>query len=130
VPPPDWRGEQVFEIFAAEARTLAATAAGIGVALAGAGIGVVAIRARRRLLGAGFVDLAAVEPGALFGVRQQLVGGGHRFELLLGGLIAGVQVRVELFRELAVGLADVIRARGFLHAQDFVRVFCHEVSLA
>ena len=116
----------------------------VGAALGG--VGVAALPAELEELGEdiaevgedilGGVSLSAVaEPslsesvvtGPLFGVGEDAVSLRCEFELLLGSLVAGIAVRVELERLRAVGLLDLVR-RGILgHAEDIVEVclFAH-----
>src|SRR5215472_9200071 len=76
--------------------------------------GAVAIgEAPRRRLGAGRVDLAAVEPRALLGIGQQLVSAGDLLELLLGGLVAGVEVGVKFLCKPPIGLLEILGRRRF-----------------
>ena len=58
----------------------------------------------------------------LAGLADDLVGRRDLLELLLDGLVTGVQVRMQLFRELAVRLLDLVRARGLGDLEDFVRI--------
>ena len=46
---------------------------------------------------------------ALLGIAQDVVGFLDVLESLLGGLIAGIQIRMIFARKLPVGLADVVR---------------------
>ena len=78
---------------------------------------------RRRFFGPRGVDLAGVVAASLFRVRQQVVGGRNLLEPLLGMLVARIEVRVQLLGELPVGLADILRARRFGDAEDFIGVF-------
>ena len=78
---------------------------------------------RRRLLGPRGVDLAGVVAAALFRVRQQVVRRRNLLELLLGALVARIEVRMQLLGELPVGLADFLRRRGLGDAEDFIGVF-------
>ena len=54
------------------------------------------------------VDLAAVELLALLLVAEDVEGGADALEPLLGGLVAGVLVGMELLGELAERLADLV----------------------
>src|SRR3546814_8241474 len=76
---------------------------------AAARAGLVAVEAAlpRRLLSAG-VDLAAVEALTLLGIAQDAVSLGDLLELLLDGLVARVDVRVQLLGQLAVGALDLV----------------------
>src|SRR5258706_111307 len=59
---------------------------------------------------------------ALFFVGENGVGLGDLLELVLRVLVALVLVGMELLRQGAVGLLDLIRAGGLLHAEDVVVV--------
>src|SRR5262249_140232 len=68
---------------------------------------------------------------ALVGLAEDLVGFLRLLELLLGVLVVRIAVRVELHRELAIGLLDVVLGRILVHAEDFVVVALlgrHQVS--
>ena len=65
---------------------------------------------------------AAVVLLALLGVAEDVVGGLDLLEALLGPRVARVAVRVELARELAVGLLDLVVGRLLLDAQHLVEV--------
>jgi len=67
---------------------------------------------------------------ALFGAGEDLEGGAHLLELLLGGLVAGVHVRVVLARELPVRLLDLVLARAAGDAEQLVEVLSHAVEAA
>ena len=71
-------------------------------------------------LGAVVAELVVLRP--LLGVGQHLVGLVDLLELLLGGLVAGVHVRVVLLRQLAIGLLDGRLVRALLEAKDLVVV--------
>src|SRR5262249_50402830 len=58
----------------------------------------------------------------LFGIGEDVVGDRDLLELLLGLLVARVDVRVVLARELAVGLADLVRRGGARDAEDLVGI--------
>jgi hypothetical protein len=59
---------------------------------------------------------------ALLLVGQHLVGVGRFFELLLRGLVAGVEVRVVLLGQPVVRLLDVGGAGVFGDAENFIEV--------
>src|SRR5205823_8184629 len=67
----------------------------------------------------------AIEIRALRRVVEDVVGVLDLLELLLGLLVAGVLVGVELLGQLAVRLGDLVRRRGRGDAEDFVRVAGH-----
>ena len=90
----------------------------------------IAVIALPRPLLSGGIDLAAVEAGALLGIAQEVIGHGDLLELLLRLLIAGIEVRVQLLRQLTVGFADLVLRRLPLHAQNSVGVFAHVALLA
>ena len=73
-------------------------------------------------LGAGGVDLAAVEAGALVGIGQKGVGGADRLEARLGLRLVRVGVGVPALGEAAIRLADVVRRGGAGNAQNLVRI--------
>jgi hypothetical protein len=54
------------------------------------------------------IDFAAIEPGPLLGVAQEIIGGRDLFEFLLGLRIAGVEVRMELLGESAIRLLNIL----------------------
>ncbi len=71
---------------------------------------VFAVIALLRPLLAARVDLAEVVTPALVGVAENVVGGGNLLELVLGGLVARIEVRMQRLRELAVSLGNVLGA--------------------
>ena len=77
---------------------------------------------RRRLLRPRGVDLAGVEPPPLVRIGKQIVGGGDLLELLLGALVARVEVGVKLLGQLSVGLANLIGGRGLGDAKNLIGV--------
>ncbi len=64
----------------------------------------------------------AVVGGALLGIRENRVRLGGFLEVVFGGLVAGVAIRMVLHRELAVGALDVAVARRPGDAEHFVIV--------
>src|SRR5713101_7172023 len=60
--------------------------------------------------------------GALLVVLQDVIGLADVLELLLGGFVSGIAVRVKLHRELAVGSLQPIGIGRFRHAKDVVKV--------
>src|SRR5271170_2327239 len=66
---------------------------------------------------------------SLLGIAQDIVGFGERLELLLRRLVPRINIRMVFARQLAKSLANLLRRRGFLHAQDLVIIFfgsrCH-----
>ena len=60
-----------------------------------------------RPLGTRRADLAIVEPFTLLGIAQQIVGAGDLLEFLLGRLVTGIEIRVQLFCQLSVCLLNV-----------------------
>ena len=100
----------------------------IGAAL-GAGAGIIAIEIARRLLGAGGVDLAAIEAAALVLVADDAIGGGNILELALGILVSGIKVRMQFLGQLAIGALDLFLGRIPLDAQQLVWVSAHMVSV-
>ncbi len=75
-----------------------------------------------RPLHAGGVDFAAIETGALFRVAQKIVCGGDVLELLLGLLVSGIEVRMQLLGQPPVGLLDFILGGGFLDSQRYIGI--------
>ena len=71
-----------------------------------------------------------VVPGALLFIAEDLVGLVYLLELLLGFLVAGVQVGVVFFRLFAVGAFDLILRSALGNAQHLVIIsfFCHTLS--
>ena len=67
---------------------------------------------------AGRIDFAAVEPSAFFLVANDMVGGRDLLEACFRRLIARMQIRMVLFSEPTVGLADVVLGRLASDAQD------------
>ena len=56
----------------------------------------------------------------LLGVAEDVVGFLNVLEALLGGFVAGVEVGMVLARQLAVGLADIVRGGLARHPEGFV----------
>src|SRR5581483_178671 len=81
------------------------------IGLGGSGIDVVAVKAEL------VVDLA------LFGIAQDIVGFGKRFELFLRGLVAGIDVGVVLARKLAESFADLVHRSRLLYPKGAVIIF-------
>ena len=91
---------------------------------AGAGLGVLAVELALGLLplGAGCVYLAGVESGTLLLVANDIVSGCDLLEAGFRPLVAGMQVRVVLLGEPAIGLADLLLRRRTADAQDLIWV--------
>ena len=87
-----------------------------------AGIFAIISALRRRLLGPRGVDLARVVALSLVRVRQDVVGGRNLLELLLGALVARVEVRMQFLRQLPVGFADLLGRRGLGDAENIIGV--------
>ncbi len=122
-PRPSPLAEQIAEQIAEGADILEARGRAIARALLAAGIFAVITLLRRFL--AGCVDLAAVVAPALLLVADDAVGGRDLLELLLGRLVARIEVGVQLLGELAIGLGDVLRLRGLRHAKYRIEILCH-----
>src|ERR1700754_4051919 len=75
----------------------------------------------RRPLRAGRVDLSIVEPLAFLVIAQQIVSAGDFLELLFGCLVARVEVRMELLRQLAICLLDIGSGIRRGNAENLVR---------
>src|SRR6185295_13377231 len=80
---------------------------GAGVAILRA-TGVFTIKAARRTLGAGGIDLPIVVAPTFFWVANQIVSGGGPLELFFAFFVAWVEVGMQLFCQGAVGLSDLI----------------------
>ena len=87
-----------------------------------------AARPLRALDLVGVLPVVAVEVVllALLRVGEDVVGGVDLLEHGLGGLVVGVDVRVVLARETAVGGANLLFGRLAVDAQDCVEVLRHE----
>src|ERR1035441_729856 len=129
---------------AKELRKDVAEAAGAGVGRSGtmagaagrAGIGeietakiemrAVRLASRTALPGGGStvfgVEAELVVHGTLLGVAEYVVGFLDVLEAVLGGLVTGVEVRVVLTSQLAIGLADLLRVGFARYAEGFVVV--------
>jgi hypothetical protein len=81
-----------------------------------------------RLLCAGCVDFALVVAFALFGVLEELIGRGEFLEPLLGIGVAGVEIRMQLLGELAVGLADLGLRCVLGDAEGLVWIVAHDFA--
>src|SRR5262249_48851395 len=90
------------------------------VFLAFAAAGIAAVEGAIGPLGAAGVDLAAVDARPLLRIGQQVVGSPDPLGLLLDALVAGVEIRMQLLRQLPVGLLDVVWAGALRHAEDFI----------
>src|SRR5262249_3644938 len=97
-------------------------AAIIGVGIGSIAIGKIAIIPALRPFGSRCIDLAAIESRALLGIPQQVVGGCNLLELLLGLLVAGIEIGVQLFCELPIGLLNLLLGGILLHAQRLVGI--------
>src|SRR5690606_3529380 len=82
--------------------------------------GIGAIILLRRSLLPGGVDLTAIESRPLVLVAKDGIGGRNRLEALFRRCIAGVQIRVQFLRELAVRRLDFLARRGRFHAENFI----------
>src|ERR1700728_1433861 len=79
-------------------------------------------------LGRRRIDIVRIESDlgvdfALLGIAEDIVRLGERLKLLLGGLIPRIHVRMVFPRQLAKRLANLLRRRGLLHAQNLVIIF-------
>ena len=77
---------------------------------------------RRRLLRARSVDLAGVVAPPLLRIGQEIVGAGDLLELVLGLLVAGIEIGVQFLGQLPVRLADLVGGSGLGDAKGFIRV--------
>src|SRR5690606_7751958 len=87
-----------------------------------AALGVGTPKAGLRSFGARCVDLSPIEAGPLGSVREEVIGSGGLPEPLLDLVVSGVEVRVQLLRELAVCSLDILRAGIPGNAEHGVRV--------
>ena len=83
-----------------------------------------------RALVARRIDLAAIESRPLVGVAHEIIGGGDLLELLLGLLVAGIEIRMQLFRQAAIGLLDVLLGGILFHTQDLVWIGAQRLLLS
>jgi hypothetical protein len=93
----------------------------VGILRAGVGE-ITVILPLLRPLGAGRVDLAAIEAGALFFVAEKIVRAGDLLETLLGLLVARIKVRVQLLRQRPIGFLDVALGSVLFYPQDFIGI--------
>src|SRR5262249_56056450 len=84
-----------------------AAARAVGVFL-GAGPVEIAVVALARPFLPGRVDLAALVARAFLRIAENVVSRGDLFELFLRLLVPGIEVRMQLFRELPVGRANLL----------------------
>src|SRR5262249_22855584 len=119
--------EQVLEdVLVHEIGVAARVAVGV---LLGVGTVEIAVVALAWTLVAGGVDLAAVEARPLVGVAADVIGGGDLLEPLFRPLVAGIEVRVQLLRQRAVGGADLVLRGLRLHAQHGIGILAHVALL-
>src|SRR5262245_66355926 len=71
------------------------------------------------------IDLALVEARALLRVAYEVIGRGDLLEFLLRLLVAWIEVRMQLLRQLAVGLTDLVLRRLRLPATERERMHHH-----
>ena len=113
--------EQLRQFVVAVRKIGVAVTSGIGAAVIGGRI--IAIeRLLGRPLGARRVDLAGIELFAFVFIAQQVVGGRDLLELVFGGLVAGIEIRVQLLRQLAIGAANIGGGGRRGDAENFVRI--------
>src|ERR1700730_2093871 len=79
-------------------------------------------------LGCSGVDVVGIKPDLIvdlpfLGIAQDFIGFREGFELLLCGLVPGIDVGMILARKFAKRLADIVRRGGLLHAENFVVIF-------
>ena len=87
-----------------------------------------AVEVGRVAAGAQPLVAVAVVGRAPLGVGQDLVGLGSLLELLLGVGVVGVDVGVQLHRELAKGLLDVLLGGVARHAEHLIGIAGHARS--
>jgi hypothetical protein len=118
--------EEVAEVEPLQIRHLAAlTAAGLRLAVSPVGLGLLGVVAEL-----GGVLAKVVVHLALLGIGENLEGSPHLLELLFGSFVARIDVRVELARQLAVRLLDLILAGASGDAEQLVEVLGHGVQAA
>ena len=78
----------------------------------------------RMLLPAG-IDLAPIVLGALILVVEDRISVGDLLELFLGLRVAGIEVRMQLLGELAVGLGNTAGVRRLRHTKNGIKILCH-----
>src|SRR5262249_38201899 len=78
----------------------------------------------------GGIDLAAVEARPFHGIAHDVIRRRDLLELFLRLPVAGIEVRVQLFRQPTIGLADLLLRRLRLHAQHSVGILAHVALLA
>ena len=76
-----------------------------------------------RPLGSGGVNFTAIKSPAPFSITDQIVGPGYFLEFLFGFWIAGIEVRMQLFRKLAVRFLDIICRRCWSNIKNFIWIF-------
>src|SRR5579863_1254655 len=90
-------------------------------------------------LGGGRIDVVGViayliVDFSFLRVAENVVGLGERFELLLGRLVPGIDVRMIFAGELAESFADILGRSRLLHPENVVVVFfgggCHHLTPA
>ena len=82
----------------------------MAVAMTVGTVGVVAIAGPGRAIMPVRVDLAPIERPALFGIGQQIIGGGRLLEQLFRLRVAGIEIGMMFSRALKIGPADLLRA--------------------
>jgi hypothetical protein len=94
-----------------------------GVRRIGGTVGEVAIEPLLRPLGSAGIDLARIEPAALFLVLEQVVGRRYLLEACLGLLVARMQVGMEFACQLLECVLDLLVGRRPVDTEGLVRVF-------
>src|SRR5262249_34530793 len=105
-----------------------AAAVAVGVPLRVGALEITVVTLARPLV-AGSVDLSLVEARALVRVAHEVIGRGDLLEFLLRLLVAGIEIRMQLFRQLAVGLGVLVLRRLRFHAQDSVGILAQVALL-
>src|SRR6185437_51728 len=76
--------------------------------------------------GTGRVDLAIVKALALVRIAQQIIGRSDFLELVFGGVITRIKIRMQFLRQLPICLLDVGRRSSGRNAKKLVRI-CHDL---
>jgi len=123
LPPPVGAGLSIAPKKVGEDIVIAAEIGIAGVAGVASKVGsrIVTVELLGRALGPRFIDLARIIAPALVRITQQIIGAGNVLELVLGGLVTGIEIRMKLLRELAIGLLDFFRRCRGRDPQFFVR---------
>ena len=118
-PTPEDVSENIAEVLEAAARMVLITARAIGI---------FAVGMMGRALLAALIDLAGIVTPPLLRIAEDGEGRGNPLERVLGLLVAGVQIGVVLFRQLAISPPHVIVRRVTAHPENFIKILFHALS--